>query len=454
MGRRGRGQRLTDRVKRWNAKMNPDVMGDILKRTKELGLEKVSRYQADFQFLMDVARSLVSKYPDYYPKMHDVMSYLERIWYFSQRAKGEALKQLATGAYLAWRYRGFPDDLLREGAKALGVTLPSASEIASVLGLEVPVPQPKLIMYETTVTITNNSGRDLEDYAVPITLSEDWEGWKYVRFDGSDIHFIDDNGDPLYCYPVFVGDAFKWGLDNLGRVGYVYVKVPSLPNGSSITLKMRFGSDNPFPEYQDPSKVFLFFDDFEVWEGWRQYGLGFVEQVTNRRFDGKYGLLKTKADDPNGGLKYIGQTIGRDIILEFFDNRPSGYTGGAVDRVGVVDDNGNGYGWSYDHNRSTVGFDRRSNYYGATLSDVSVRNYLDRWVRGRLAILSNGLIRYELWLGNIRLGGGTATHTQYNEFTQVYVFGGHDYYVDVFLIRKYVEPEPQVTLGSITRVEA
>jgi len=454
LGRRGRGLRLTDRIKRWDVKMNPKLMGDILERTKGIGLEKVSKYQADFQFLMDVARSLTSKYPDYYSRMHDIVSYLEKIWYYAQHSKGRGLVELSTGIYLAWRYRGFPSELLREGAKALGVQIPDDSEIASKLGFST---QPQVITrtkyYESELTITNNSGKELTDYTVLVEIPEDWEGWRYVRYDGSDIHILDETGNPLYCYPLFLGDTYKWGLNDLSRLGYLYVKVPELPNGSTITLKVRFGADNPYPEYQDPSKVFLFFDDFETWSGWVQYGYGQVSQSSTRRFNGKYSAHKTSTNDPNGAYKLLPNTVGRDIALEFFVNRPSSYSGGAVDRVGVLNSAGNGYGWAYDNGTARLGIDFRYHYHVNNTVLSSAPKYLDRWRTARLALLSSGTLKTYQRIGSGSWSVVTSGDNTYVEFDRVYIFGGYDYYVDVLLIRTYVEPEPVVTLSSVTEVE-
>ncbi len=453
MGRRGRGQRLSDRVRRWNAKMNPKVMGDLLASTKEIGLEKVSRYQADFQFLMELARNLVNKYPDYYNKMHDVMSYLERIWYFTQKYRGKGLVDFATATYLAWRYRGFAPELLRDGAKALGVTIPDDSAIASVLGFQVSVPQPKITYYESTLTISNNSGVSLTDYTLLITLPEDWGGWEYVRFDGSDIHVLDENDNPLYCYPLLIGDTFRWGLSYLSRVGYLWVKIPSIANGETIMLKLRFGNKNPYPSYQDPSKVFIFFDDFETWEGWIKYGNGVVSQDNTRRFNGKYSAMKNSYNDPNGAYKPIGSVIGRNVALEFFVNRVSNYAGGALDRVGLIDDNGNGYGWYFDHSYNHLGPDKRTNFNATSMGYVTGEQYLDRWATGRLAILDNGYIKVFQWIGSKFVVSGQANDTSYNEFSNVYIFGGYKYWVDHIVLRTYVEPEPTVTIGPVTEVE-
>jgi len=113
----------------------------------------------------------------------------------------------------------------------------------------------KVLMAGTPITITERSGSDLTDYSVKITLDETWDGWDSV-IDGSDIYFLDDQGNPLYYWI----EKF----DPVNKHAVIWVKIPFLPANTSITIYMHYGEENPYSSYHDPEQVFLFFDDFNT----------------------------------------------------------------------------------------------------------------------------------------------------------------------------------------------
>ena len=55
-------------------------------------------------------------------------------------------------------------------------------------------------MYYAVITITNRAGVDLYGYQVRVFLdSATFNGWDKILYsDGSDIYFLDENGNPLY----------------------------------------------------------------------------------------------------------------------------------------------------------------------------------------------------------------------------------------------------------------
>jgi len=121
----------------------------------------------------------------------------------------------------------------------------------------------------TTIIITNNTLQDLTGYAVNIQLgAHNWYAWSCSN--GSDIYFVDASGNPLY-YWVEYFDASK-------AYASIWVKV-DIPASSSVTIYMKHCGSNPYQSYNDPTKVFLFFDHFtsksSVWSwpsGWTQSG--------------------------------------------------------------------------------------------------------------------------------------------------------------------------------------
>jgi len=129
------GKTIAERIAKWDAKMNPEVTATYTVVTKPLGLRKELLYQSAFQFFMETARRLVAKYADYLSLQQEIVSYMERLWYFLHRYRGETLQVMADATFLFWRARGFDEELLREAAKALGINISSWDVLLGRIGL-------------------------------------------------------------------------------------------------------------------------------------------------------------------------------------------------------------------------------------------------------------------------------------------------------------------------------
>jgi len=301
--------------------------------------------------------------------------------------------------------------------------------------------------YRTPITITEQSGNDLTDYQVKIVLDSTWDGWNNLATtNGSDIYFLDSSNNPLYYWI----EEFDYS----NQEATIWVKVPSIPASSSVTIYMYYGEDNPYSSYNDPSKVFLFYDDFETWSGWIRFDndnddLGNVVQDTARVYEGQYSAHKIEDNDPDGAYKSIGITIGRNIALEFWINRNSNYAGGAWDQILIVNDDGKGYNWAFDHSGDTITARRRDGYSSVTdIASTSTTDYMDKWVFAQLIILSDGRIIARRYVDGELSGEAIGTDSTYSSFTRVHIGGGYDYWIDQIKIRKYVDPEPSVSIGS------
>ncbi|RLG82618.1 MAG: hypothetical protein DRO39_09375, partial [Thermoprotei archaeon] len=106
----------------------------------------------------------------------------------------------------------------------------------------------------TYVNVTEQSGSDLTNYQVNITLGPNWEGWSYVKPNGSDIYITDFSGNPLYYWIEY--------FDYNNKEARIWVRVPHIPANTTITLHLMHGGPNPYTSYHDPEQVFPFFDDF------------------------------------------------------------------------------------------------------------------------------------------------------------------------------------------------
>jgi len=294
--------------------------------------------------------------------------------------------------------------------------------------------------YRQEITLTNNNSTDLTDFQVKLTLDDTKVG-PHFRWDlgGADLRFFDSNGTKLTYY------VETW--DEANRTATVWVKVTLIPAGGSTTIKMYYGNEQAVSE-SDANAVFEFFDDFETWEGWIQHGDGQVSQSAAYVKHGSYSLKKSSNGDPNGGCKAIGKTLGRNIVLECWILRESN-SGSNADRVGVIDDNGNGYGlYKVDKNKY-IGIDKRTNYTGTTYNKKSATTTNKKWYFTQLILTDTQVIaQYVDDSGTLKRT--SLDDTDYTQFTRVYVFGGYPYYVDYMRIRKHAKQEPVETWGNET----
>ena len=104
--------------------------------------------------------------------------------------------------------------------------------------------------YIVPITIHTNLTSPVYNYSLEIVLNTtNFNGWSYINT--SNIYFLDQNGHPLYYW--------IQELNTTGREAIIWVNT-TLTN---TTIYMLYGGYNPYPEYNNPNRVFLFYDDFE-----------------------------------------------------------------------------------------------------------------------------------------------------------------------------------------------
>lgn len=120
----------------------------------------------------------------------------------------------------------------------LGPNAPSESEFISI---------PSYI----EVKVNGLPNEDLYSYAFPVDLTGrsdvDWS-----RFNLSTVYVVDEGSNPVYYWVQVEG----------GRT-VVWFKIDQLPARSTKTFRIYYGGTNRYPVYNDPEKVFSFFDDFD-----------------------------------------------------------------------------------------------------------------------------------------------------------------------------------------------
>lgn len=303
------------------------------------------------------------------------------------------------------------------------------------------------------VTVYNPSGADLYDYPVRIRLNTSNFG-DWASMGPSGVFFLEGTGkaEPLYYW-------VEW-LDLGSRDMLVWVRVPFIPAGGSASILMGYNTSvNPYPEYNDPQEIFIFYDGAEdgvAGSSWGyQVGNGVVTYGDVCVFQGSLGLFKNSFNDPNGARKTIGTSILRSegvVALEFWVYRPDPWSGGPVDSVGIVRGVGDGYGWAYDHNADNLYIEVRDDYsLDGTLDNTAndPPEVTNSWVRGVLYISPNGTVsalRYSFddTLLNIVQG----VNTTFTVFDSVYILGGYEYCVDDIIVRKAAPIEPHASLSS------
>lgn len=291
--------------------------------------------------------------------------------------------------------------------------------------------------YRKRIDVSNSNATDLTDFQVSFTLdTASLISAGKLQGQCQDIRLTDIGGREL---PYWIEENNP-GCNNANTK--IWTKMSNLP-ASGATLYVYYSNAGAaVSSDHDGEQVFEFFEDMEDWDGWTTYSNGQVSQDDVRVFSGDYSAHKTTEGDPHGAYKDIGQTLGRNVVLEFMVNRNSGYTGGDVDRVGLIDNSGNGYGWFYSNAGNTIGKDKRTSYTASYTTSSADSGYMDTWVKAQLIISSDNTITARRFSGDLLIGEHSSADSSYSSFTRLYIFGGYDYWVDQVTIRKYASAEP------------
>jgi len=140
----------------------------------------------------------------------------------------------------------------------------------------------------TPIKITNRVSYDIQEFPILISFPTDWIGFPKIKPDGSDIAFLDEEGNPLYFYIKRISVPDKI-LD-------VIVKIPILKANETITIKILLGLEpNPYASYHDVKKAYNWVDDFETGtlENWNiaatsQYPPTIMSDTTMPNKEGTY----------------------------------------------------------------------------------------------------------------------------------------------------------------------
>jgi len=291
----------------------------------------------------------------------------------------------------------------------------------------------------TPIDIKENSGNNLSNYAIMIQLSSSWDGWKYVKSDGSDIYFTDANGNPLYFW------IDTWDYTNKNAI--IWVKVPSIPANSTVRIYMYYGGANPYSSYRNPSKVFVFYDDFEDVPANSydpRWSNGYVVQ------DGNNKVLQVSANSNSwASVTLPGKYSGLEIRF-WYKIVSKGQYGPRLELKIYDSSSGNGYAL-----RNEIGSYVANYYYMVRIDNTQYTTLVSDGNSYSIGVwyTNNMFVRYPNGSLIGVLGGSstmTATDTRYNSFDTI-VFStwdsGNVYYIDRVIVRQVVNLEPLVTIN-------
>jgi len=291
--------------------------------------------------------------------------------------------------------------------------------------------------YRRPVTVTEQSGGALTDYQIRLDVT-------YVpamNADFSDLRFTLDDGATEIDYWIEQYAASSSAI--------VWIEVPSLPASSSETIYMYYGNAS-VATTSDGAATFVFFDGFETWTGWSDYGPGGVAQ--NTAAFGFPTLHKQGNNDPNGGWKPMGATV-TDFRLLAREQRRTESGGGAWSRYGLEDGSFNGYTIRRNGNvtgAAAFGFERRTGGAGAGFQSVTLSQPRDNWYITELTRYGSGASNLTATLyddGHAVIGAVTGTDGTHGSFSRMTVRGGWPYYLDWVAVASFVPSEPATSVG-------
>ncbi|ASA77704.1 hypothetical protein CDI07_05155 [Thermococcus sp. 5-4] len=328
----------------------------------------------------------------------------------------------------------------------------SIEVITQKIGVGKPEDYPE---YVNPINITYSGSTTLTDWPVKVVLSGSDVVWSVLDSNPKSLYFMDPDGN-LLNYWIEI-------LDTTNDYAVVWVNIPRIPPGGTVVW-MYYGNGD-YSSYNDGGRVFPFFDDFEGygsitdggWEWYNPNNPGVRMGSDNFEYGGSQSAEKYQYfDRQDGVLKALGFTVDRasqSVVLEYWDKRVN-VTRGSLDRVGLVDASGNGFGAVLDVPGDDIRIDTRTSYLGTTHARVNnVGLSTGTWYLVHLEILSNGTVRLLVYDESGYLTDSPLGSTEYDDdanflFNRVYIKGGSTYRVDALRVRPYAPNEPQAQVDE------
>ena len=114
--------------------------------------------------------------------------------------------------------------------------------------------------YTQRVILDNSQGSTSYTNSV-VTINIDYSNldfWAHVKNDGSDVRFVDSQGN-LLGYNIATNGA---GFDYVNKIAKIYVKVASVPAALKTSIYLKYGKSDAVSATDPTVLPFLYFDDF------------------------------------------------------------------------------------------------------------------------------------------------------------------------------------------------
>jgi len=323
--------------------------------------------------------------------------------------------------------------------------------LLSLLGFSAYVPTVNAsTRYNVPLTIKDQSGYDLYNYTVKIVLnSSNFPYWGHVRYeDGSDIYFLDGEGNPLYYWIEYFNKTEEKAI--------IWVKIPKVSANSLTTIYMCYGGTNPYTDYNDKSNAFLWYDDFEdgvLEAAYTNVGCGSVGESNGALYfsdNGDYDSEFVYINSPKALISWSNPQAGPWIRIE--TRMRQGNASDANDEWGVGYYNPSvgyfTYGPEDENPGGNFGITHHANLTVSGTDPVTIPEPGTEWYNITVIDFLNGTV--EAYLN----GEYEQKHT-ISGFTEGYLAFAHHwdneydtFYVDYIIVRAYVDPEPLVSVGT------
>jgi len=296
--------------------------------------------------------------------------------------------------------------------------------------------------YRVPIYIKELSGNTLNDYQVLVTLNSTFN-WSAVRSDLSDVRFTDSQGNELSY----------WIEDySYGSFAKIWVKVPVIPANSNTVIYMYYGNSSATSK-SNGELTFIYFDDFTsdtssrytVWENW----IGsptFIwnpggSEVRSDTSNADY-FLTTKVNVKNDfAVEIRGYTQDNDALGSLIRTTDGRYY---IASMRVSDYDGTPQGGSSE---ALIMYQSPPSWYREAILLTSFGDIVNptSWQISGIAYYGESLIA----LYNHKKAGsyyvGTISIDSIGLSSQANSPPAH---YDWIIVRKYVDPEPQVTIGE------
>ncbi|RLI87612.1 MAG: hypothetical protein DRP01_01265 [Archaeoglobales archaeon] len=282
--------------------------------------------------------------------------------------------------------------------------------------------------YRRKITIAEQSGTDLTYYQVLIELNSSNFNFAHAQTNGEDIRFTDADGNLL--------DYWIEEWDSVNESAKIWVEVPSIPANSSVDIYMYYGNSQ-ITSASDGNATFLIFDDFE--DGvldWTVSLGSFTESGGTLYTSDNPGRCYKPNSEAEIAAKYKARVttvdnsydIWVDILATGTYSTESGNDGYFVKRYGG----------------GVVWIDRSDDGSVTGLLNITGLPADTNWHVIEVRRAADGTISY-YEDGEFK---DSVTDTTYSSTVNFIIGGSYGCYYDWILVRKYVSPEPSVSMGS------